>query len=93
MTRPRPRPLSVLAAFCSGCGKLLGATNPTRRRVEGRPGSVGACHETAAATTRMLQEGDIARIFQAGLHEFLEDFISRNNRLGSEIAEAYHFNT
>jgi uncharacterized alpha-E superfamily protein len=52
-----------------------------------------ACHETAAATRRMLEDGDIARIFQSGLHEFLEDFISRNNRLGSEIAEAYHFNS
>jgi uncharacterized alpha-E superfamily protein len=51
-----------------------------------------SCHETAAETTRMLEEGDIARIFQSGLHEFLEEFISRNNRLGSEIAEAYHFN-
>jgi hypothetical protein len=26
------------------------------------------------------------------LHEFIEDFIVRNNRLGSEVAEAYHFN-
>jgi uncharacterized alpha-E superfamily protein len=52
-----------------------------------------ACHETAASTTRMLVDGDIARIFQSGLHEFLEDFISRNNRLGAEIAEAYHFNS
>ena len=41
----------------------------------------------------MLEDGDIARIFQSGLHEFLEDFISRNNRLGAEIAEAYHFNS
>jgi uncharacterized alpha-E superfamily protein len=50
------------------------------------------CHETAAATRQTLAQGDINRIFQSGLHEFLEDFIFRNNRLGSEIAEAYHFN-
>jgi uncharacterized alpha-E superfamily protein len=31
------------------------------------------------------------KIFQAGLHEFLTDFIARNNRLGSEISAAYHF--
>jgi uncharacterized alpha-E superfamily protein len=42
---------------------------------------------------RILAEGDIGKIFQSGLHEFLEDFIARNNRLGSEIAEAYHFNS
>jgi uncharacterized alpha-E superfamily protein len=52
-----------------------------------------ACHDTASATMRILAEGDIGKIFQSGLHEFLEDFIARNNRLGSEIAEAYHFNS
>jgi hypothetical protein len=31
------------------------------------------------------------RIFQAGLHEFLDDFIGNNTRLASEIAAAYHF--
>jgi uncharacterized alpha-E superfamily protein len=50
------------------------------------------CHETASGATAILEEGDIDRIFQSGLHEFLEDFIARNNRLGSEIAEAYYFN-
>ena len=50
------------------------------------------CHETAKATRRLLAEGNIDSIFQSGLHEFIEDFIARNNRLGSEVAEAYHFN-
>ena len=36
--------------------------------------------------------GNIDNIFQSGLHEFIEDFIARNNRLGAEVAEAYHFN-
>ena len=30
-------------------------------------------------------------IFQSGLHEFLADFIARNNRLASEISSTYHF--
>src|ERR1700674_2304716 len=51
-----------------------------------------SCHATAQATQEILAKGDIDRIIQSGLHEFLEDFISRNNRLGSEIAESYHFN-
>ena len=35
---------------------------------------------------------DMPGIFQAGLHEFLRDFISDNIRLAYEIAAAYHFN-
>jgi uncharacterized alpha-E superfamily protein len=47
---------------------------------------------SARATLDMLENGDIDTIFQSGLHEFLTDFLNRNNRLGQEIAEAYHFN-
>jgi uncharacterized alpha-E superfamily protein len=54
-------------------------------------GTRNGCHEAAGATRRLLAEGDIDRIFQSGLHEFIEDFIARNNRLGNEIAETYHF--
>ena len=55
-------------------------------------GAKPTCHGTALATRRLLAEGNIDKIFQSGLHEFIEDFIVRNNRLGSEVAEAYHFN-
>lgn len=51
-----------------------------------------ACHETALETAGLLSEGDIDAVFRSGLHEFLQDFITRNNRLGCEVAEAYHFN-
>ncbi|KAB2685883.1 hypothetical protein F9K82_20610, partial [Brucella pseudogrignonensis] len=34
---------------------------------------------------------DISAIFDVGLHEFLTEFITRNNRLGNEIAETYNF--
>jgi uncharacterized alpha-E superfamily protein len=50
-----------------------------------------ACHATADATRDRLIEGDIQEIFQDGLHEFVHDFIGRNNKLGSEISQAYHF--
>jgi uncharacterized alpha-E superfamily protein len=49
------------------------------------------CNATAEATRDLLMEADIQRIFQTGLHEFVQDFIARNNRLGSEISAAYHF--
>jgi len=50
------------------------------------------CLETAKSTLGLLEKGDIDTIFQSGLHEFLLDFISRNNRVAHEISEAYHFN-
>ena len=50
------------------------------------------CGGIAGATLGRLAGGDMNRILQAGLHDFLRDFIASNNRLASEIASAYHFN-
>lgn len=55
-------------------------------------GERACCHATVAATRDRLLESDIETIFQAGLHEFVQDFIARNNQLGSEVSAAYHFN-
>lgn len=49
------------------------------------------CQNLARETLRILIDGNMTRIFQSGLHEFLADCISRNNRLGNEISAAYHF--
>ena len=49
------------------------------------------CEAHAGETLRILVDGNMTTIFQSGLHEFLADFIARNNRLGSEISAAYHF--
>ncbi|MCY1668076.1 alpha-E domain-containing protein [Rhizobium sp. SL86] len=48
-------------------------------------------HDTAAAIKSMLTRGSIADVMDQGLHEFLEDFISRNNQLSAEISEGYRF--
>ncbi len=48
-------------------------------------------HETAAAIKTMLTRGSITDVMDQGLHEFLEDFISRNNQLSAEISEGYRF--
>ncbi len=48
--------------------------------------------ESIPTTRARLQNSDIDEIFQSGLHEFLGDFIARNNDAGREIAKAYHFN-
>jgi len=45
----------------------------------------------ARETLAGLAGDDMDTIFQSGLHEFLADFIARNNRVGSEISAAYHF--
>ncbi|WP_072395430.1 alpha-E domain-containing protein [Hyphomicrobium sp. CS1GBMeth3] len=51
------------------------------------------CLETAKSTLSLLDTGEIDTIFQSGLHEFLLEFIGRNNRVAHEISEAYHFNS
>jgi len=54
-------------------------------------GHENGCRSLANATRRHLADGDMHTIFQSGLHEFLADFIARNNRLASEISSTYHF--
>ncbi len=49
------------------------------------------CHRIAGQVHSQLQFADANEIFQSGLHEFLSDFIVRNNRLGNEIARSYMF--
>ena len=54
-------------------------------------GNRNGCSSLAHETRRLLAEGDMNDIFQSGLHEFLGEFIARNNRLASEISTTYHF--
>ena len=54
-------------------------------------GAQQACLATANATRDQLVDADIRSVFQSGLHEFVQGFIARNNRLGCEISEGYHF--
>jgi uncharacterized alpha-E superfamily protein len=49
------------------------------------------CHETASQTHETLKVGSIKDIFDAGLHEFLSEFIRDNNRVGDEIAQDFRF--
>ena len=49
------------------------------------------CHDTVEHTLAKLKVGSIKQIFDAGLHEFLTDFIRDNNRLGDEVAAGYRF--
>lgn len=49
------------------------------------------CHDTVENTVKMLAFGSIKDVFDEGLHEFIVDFLHKNNKLGKEIAEAYQF--
>jgi len=51
-----------------------------------------AAIDTAERINAMLTNGSIGDIMDTGLHEFLEEFISRNNRLSMEISQGYRFN-
>ncbi len=49
------------------------------------------CHKLVEETLAKLCNRSIKQIFDAGLHEFLTDFIRDNNRLGDEVAANYRF--
>ena len=50
-----------------------------------------AAHDTADSIRKTLQTRAIKEIMDQGLHEFLEDFVTRNNQLGMEISDGYRF--
>ena len=55
-------------------------------------GSGAPCVDFARHRLSVLQKSEMGSIFQAGLHEFLSEFIANNNQLASDIAATYHFN-
>ncbi len=54
-------------------------------------GTRGECHRLAGQIDARLRYGKIESIFQAGLHEFLTEFIDTNTVLGEEIRRHYLF--
>lgn len=52
-------------------------------------GRHGPTQRQARATVSKLNNMDIETLFQGGLHEFLEDFLADNNRLGEAITQQY----
>lgn len=61
------------------------------RRLQQLHGHRSACHDTIALMVDGLENTDSGEIFRVGLHETVTDGLIRTNRLGSEIAKAYHF--
>ena len=52
-------------------------------------GKRGECHRLAGEMQTRLRDGEIAEIMNAGLHEFLTDFIERSAVLGDAIGKLY----
>jgi len=52
-------------------------------------GRQGPAQRQARAVRTRLQNSDMDAIFQRGLHEFIGEFVSDNNRLGSIITQQY----
>ena len=50
-----------------------------------------ASHDAVADVTKMLEGNDIESIFAYGLHEFLTEFIARNNRVCEALSDSYSF--
>ena len=49
------------------------------------------CHGLASEIQELLKGGNMEHIFQNGLHEFLAEFMHKNNALSSSIAKTYNF--
>ena len=52
-------------------------------------GRQGPAQRLARNVKRRLESASIKEIFQSGLHEFVDSFVTENNRLGQEIAQQY----
>lgn len=55
----------------------------------GSYGVAGMSQRLARQAHARLSNGRIENVFQAGLHEFIQDFIAENDRLGAAIADQY----
>lgn len=65
--------------------------NRTLDMLEEIYGARTAGHAAADAVTELIDGNGVDRIFEYGLHDFLTEFINRNNRMTDALAESYNF--
>jgi uncharacterized alpha-E superfamily protein len=58
-------------------------------QIAGAYGRQGPSQRQSRGIRTRLQNSRMDAIFQRGLHEFIGEFISENNRLGSAITEQF----
>lgn len=68
---------------------VYGSINQFLNMLAENYGRQGPSQRIARATFAKLGNTKIDGLFQSGLHEFLEEFLSENNRLGDALAEQY----
>lgn len=76
-----PRSLS----FCAG--RMAGALEAIAREY----GSSGESLELASALRQDLESANIDMIVDNGLHQFIQDFIKRNNSISAQIEQEFRF--
>ena len=54
-------------------------------------GHLAETSNQTAMTLNLLTSASMESIFKAGLHEFLTDFLARNNQLSQQLAKDYNF--
>jgi uncharacterized alpha-E superfamily protein len=52
-------------------------------------GRQGPAQRQARTVRARLENSKIEDIFQSGLHEFIDEFVEDNNRLGTALAQQY----
>ncbi|MGQ3227495.1 MAG: alpha-E domain-containing protein [Blastomonas fulva] len=76
-----PRSLS----FCAG--RMAGALEAIAREY----GTSGASLDLTCALRRDLEQANIDMIVDNGLHQFIQDFIKRNNAISAQIEQEFRF--
>jgi uncharacterized alpha-E superfamily protein len=54
-------------------------------------GETKPCHEAVRELCAMVRDTDMDVIFQKGLHEFITEFIARNNDVAAHLSASYNF--
>ncbi len=70
------------------CARFVETNLQTLSRLYGQDGE---CHTAAASLLEMVEGTTMETIFAHGLHEFLTEFIARNNRVSNTLSESYNF--
>jgi uncharacterized alpha-E superfamily protein len=65
--------------------------NQTLDMLAGFYGARTSGHDASGELYSMLEGNDMDRIFSNGLHEFLTEFIARNNSVTEALSESYNF--
>ena len=58
-------------------------------RIANAYGRQGPAQRQARTIRARLENSRIEEIFQTGLHEFIDEFVEDNNRLGTALAQQY----